>query len=66
LRASGKGWDAGRREAAAARLQPGLYQSPVSQNLITSFSQGQGQIAWVSLLIVMWGLRNYDLKRRRE
>ena len=66
LRASGKVWDAGRLDAAAARLQPELYQSPVSQNLITSFTQWQGQIAWGGLLVVMGGLRNYDLRRRRE
>ena len=66
LRASGKVWDAGRLDAAAARLRPEPYQSPVSQNLITRFSQPQALAGWAGVLVVALAARSYDLKRRRS
>ena len=66
LRASDREWDIGRREAAAARLQPEPYQSPVSQNLITKFSQPQALMGWAGVLVVALGARFYDLRRRKN
>ncbi|MEY5062370.1 MAG: hypothetical protein RLZZ112_334 [Verrucomicrobiota bacterium] len=66
LRAAGKVWDEGRLDAAAARLQPEPYQSPVSQNLITKFSQPQALAGWAGVLVVALAARSYDLKRRRS
>jgi hypothetical protein len=66
LRASDREWDIGRREAAAARLQPEPYQSPVSQNLITKFSQPQALAGWAGVLVVALGARFYDLRRRKN
>ena len=66
LRAAGKVWDAGRLDAAAARLQPEPYQSPVSQNLITKFSQPQALAGWAGVLVVALGARFYDLRRRKN
>ena len=66
LRAAGKVWDAGRLEAAAARLQSEPYRSPVSQNLITRFSQPQALMGWAGVLVVALGARFYDLRRRKN
>jgi hypothetical protein len=66
LRAAGKVWDAGRLDAAAARLQPEPYQSPVSQNLITRFSQPQALAGWAGVLVVALAARTYDLRRRKN
>jgi len=66
LKASYREWDAGRLEAAAARLQPEPYQSPVSQNLITKFSQPQVLAGWAGVLVVAWAGRFYDLRRRKS
>ena len=66
LRAAGKVWDAGRLEAAAARRQPEPYRSPVSQNLITRFSQPQAVAGWVGVLVVAMAARSYDLRRRKN
>ena len=66
LRAAGKVWDAGRLDAAAARLQPEPYQSPVSQNLITKFSQPQALAGWAGVLVVALAARTYDLRRRKN
>jgi VanZ family protein len=64
LRASGRDWPAELRARAAAAAMPGPYDSPVSRELVTRWTQGQAQAVLIAGWLVALVAGAYDVRRR--
>lgn len=66
MRESGRDWSPDRRAEMEARARPGVYHSPVSNQIITWCTEAQAQIVLGTLVLVVIIVGRYDVARRKR